>query len=96
MPALLRCMRSGHRGLAKEAVWAVSNVAGAPGRAGVDALVAAGGAAVIIATVKAAAFDIRKEAAFALANLCAGEAVRTRLMDMWALPGLVTMVAQCC
>jgi importin subunit alpha-6/7 len=73
VPALLRCMQSPHRGLAKEASWAVSNIAGSPGRSGVDALVAAGGAAVITKTLKEAAFDIRKEAAYAVANICAGE-----------------------
>jgi hypothetical protein len=66
-------MQSPHRGLAKEAAWAVSNIAGSPGRLGVDALLAAGGAAVITATLKEAAFDIRKEAAYAVANLCAGK-----------------------
>lgn len=73
IPALLRCMQSPHRGLAKEAAWAVSNIAGSPGRSGVDALLAAGGAAIITNTLKEAAFDIRKEAAYAVANLCAGE-----------------------
>ena len=73
VPALLRCMQSPHRGLAKEAAWAVSNIAGSPGRSGVDALLAAGGATVITNTLKEAAFDIRKEAAYAVANLCAGE-----------------------
>lgn len=66
-------MQSPHRGLAKEAAWAISNIAGSPGRSGVDALLAAGGAALITITLKEAAFDIRKEAAYAVANLCAGE-----------------------
>lgn len=77
MPTLLRCMESSHRGIAKEAAWAVSNLAGAPGRAGCEAVLKAGGGPVIVTTLKDGAFDIRKEAAFALANLCAGQSLQT-------------------
>lgn len=70
--AVVRCMRSSHRGIAKEACWAAANVAGTPGRAGSDAIVAAGGASVAIEVLKDAGFDIRKEASFLIANICAG------------------------
>lgn len=70
--AVVRCMASSHRGIAKEACWAAANMAGTPGRAGSDAIIAAGGSAVAIEVIKDAGFDIRKEAAFLVANICAG------------------------
>lgn len=38
-----------------------------------EALAAVGGAEIITTTLKESAFDIRKEAAYAVANMCAGE-----------------------
>lgn len=43
-----------------------------------DALAAAGGVPVVVTTLKESAFDIRKEAAYALANICAGNRIVMR------------------
>ncbi|KAK9808864.1 hypothetical protein WJX72_005408 [[Myrmecia] bisecta] len=56
----------------KEAAWTLSNMAGVPGRAGVEVLVAAGALPVLLQVLAQAAFDLRKEVAFAIANICAG------------------------
>ena len=72
VPALCRCARTEHRGLQKESLWALGSVAGSPGPAGVTALQTAGAMPVLVALLKGGAFDLRKEAAFALANAAAG------------------------
>ena len=72
MPALCRCAQSQHRGLQKEALWALGSVSGSPGPAGVAAVQQAGAVPLLVALLKGGAFDIRKEAAFALANITAG------------------------
>ena len=74
MPALTRAARSSHRGLQKEAAWALGSLAGAPGPAGSRAVQAAGGVPVLLQLLKGGGFDVRKEAVFALANICAGDA----------------------
>jgi hypothetical protein len=42
LQALVTCSQSHHHGLQREACWVLSNIAGLPGRGGVDALKAAG------------------------------------------------------
>lgn len=70
--AVVRCIQSSHGGISKEACWAAANVAGTPGRAGCDAIVAAGGATVALEVLRDGGFQLRKEAAFLIANICAG------------------------
>ncbi len=72
VPALCRCAQSLHRGMQKEALWALGSVCGSPGPSGVAAVQHAGAVPVLMALLKGGAFDIRKEAAFALANVTAG------------------------
>ena len=72
VPALCLCAQSQHRGLQKEALWALGSVTGSPGLLGVAAVQQAGGVPVLVSLLKGGAFDVRKEAAFALANVTAG------------------------
>ncbi|KAI3431378.1 hypothetical protein D9Q98_004432 [Chlorella vulgaris] len=71
LQALVTCAGSHHHGLQREACWVLSNVAGMPGRGGVDALKAAGAVPALMLLLKESPFHVRKEAAFALANICA-------------------------
>lgn len=115
LPDLLPPLQSHHHGLQKEACWVLSNIAGMPGRGGIEALKAAGAVPVrggdrkagsrpaatvmaqqvpekpllpfpfcffpssswcyspqaLMCLLKDAPFHVRKEAAFALANICA-------------------------
>jgi len=72
VPALCQCAQSQHRGVQKEALWALGSVCGSPGPSGVAAVQQAGAVPVLVALLRGGAFDIRKEAAFALANVTAG------------------------
>ena len=72
MPALCRCAQSQHRGLQKESLWALGSVTGSPGPAGVAAVKQADAVPILLTLLKSGAFDVRKEAAFALANVTAG------------------------
>lgn len=91
MHALTRTAQSTHRGLQKEAAWALGSVAGTPGRAGSDAVLAAGGVPVLKRLLLTGGYDVRKEAVFALANICAGEASQYSLLGaLWELRLLVS------
>lgn len=68
--ALIECLKSSHRGIQKEAAWALSNIAGCPNRIGADLVIRAGAVPVLMELIQKAAFDVRKEAAFVMANLC--------------------------
>lgn len=70
IPCLVECLRSTHRGILKEAAWALSNIAGCPDRSGAEVIVKSGVVPILLDLIHTAAFDVRKEAAFVLANLC--------------------------
>jgi hypothetical protein len=71
--AVVICAESAHdHGLQREAAWVLANYAGLPGRHGVDAIKKAGAVPALMALLKNQPFHVRKEAAFALANICAG------------------------
>jgi hypothetical protein len=71
LQALVTCAQSRHHGLQREACWVLSNVAGTPGRGGIEALKAVGAVPTLMRLLKESPFQVRKEAAFALANICA-------------------------
>ncbi|PSC72043.1 importin subunit alpha-2 [Micractinium conductrix] len=71
LEALVVCAGTHHHGLQKEACWVISNVAGMPGRRGLEAVKAAGAVPPLMKLLKESPFHVRKEAAFALANICA-------------------------
>ena len=97
MPALCRCAQSKHRGLQKESLWALGSVAGSPGPTGVAALQAAGAVPVLVALLKDGAFDVRKEAAFTLANVTAGLPSNTpELLPLHTRQALVQLHAADC
>jgi len=66
------CAESAEHGLQREAAWVLANYAGTPGRAGVDAIKKAGAVPALMSLLKNQPFHVRKEAAYALANICAG------------------------
>lgn len=70
IPCLMGCLRSTHRGILKEAAWALSNIAGSPDRSGAQVIISSGAVPILLELVQTAAFDVRKESAFVLANLC--------------------------
>lgn len=70
--AAVDCAQCHHHGVQREACWVLASIAGAPGRAGVDALKAAGAVPVLMRLLKEAPYPVRKEAAHALANVSAG------------------------
>lgn len=61
-----------HHGIQREAAWVLGNVAGLPGRQGVDLLKRIGAIPVLLSLLKDQPFHVRKEAAFALCNIAAG------------------------
>ncbi|KAI7843347.1 hypothetical protein COHA_003044 [Chlorella ohadii] len=71
LQALVTCAQSHHHGLQREACWVLSNVAGTPGRGGIEALKSVGAVPTLMRLLKESPFQVRKEAAFALANVCA-------------------------
>ncbi|GMH33979.1 hypothetical protein BSKO_01813 [Bryopsis sp. KO-2023] len=68
--ALVMCLKSSHRGIQKESAWALSNIAGCPTKTGAELVVQAEAVPVLMELIRSAAFDVRKEAAFVMANLC--------------------------
>ena len=66
------CAESFHHGLQREASWVLASIAGAPGRAGVEAIKSANALPALLSLLKNQPFHVRKEAAYALANVCAG------------------------
>lgn len=66
------CAESHHHRLQQEAAWVLGNVAGIPGRQGVDALKSSHAIPVLLSLLKHQPFQVRKEAAFALMNVAAG------------------------
>jgi importin subunit alpha-1 len=71
--SVVMCAESAHdHGLQREAAWVLANYAGCPGRSGVDTIKKAGAVPALMSLLKEQPFHVRKEAAFALANICAG------------------------
>lgn len=70
--AVLACAQGAHHGLQREAAWLLASLAGAPGREGLGLLKQAGATPVLMRLLKDSPFHVRKEAAHALANICAG------------------------
>jgi hypothetical protein len=87
--ALCTCLRSEQRSLQKEAAWSVANIAGGTLQhkqaVATPQLIAAAAA-----LLGRGAFDVKKEAGFALANMCAapgGELVQWNdRHGLWTLP----------
>ncbi|KAJ7546928.1 hypothetical protein O6H91_08G061400 [Diphasiastrum complanatum] len=67
--ALLRCLKAPHRNLQKEGAWVVSNIA-AGSMEHKRMLFTSNLLDRLVHLLKAAAFDVKKEAAYALGNLC--------------------------
>ena len=72
--AVVVCAESRHHGLQRESAWVLGNLAAAPGvgHRGIDCVRKANGIPALMSLLKHGPFDVRKEAAFALANVCAG------------------------
>ena len=70
------CAESNDHGLQREAAWVLANVAGleSPGtkESSIDVIKTAGAIPVLISLLKNQPFHVRKEAAYALMNVCAG------------------------
>ena len=66
------CADSAYHGLKREAAVVLANYAGTPGRDGVEAIKKACGVPALLYLLKEQPFHVRREAAFALANICAG------------------------
>ncbi|CAD7695024.1 unnamed protein product [Ostreobium quekettii] len=69
---MVECLNSSHRGLQKEAAWALSNIAGSPDKMGPSAVKNSGAVPVLLDMTRRCAFDVKKEVAFTLANVCVG------------------------
>ncbi|KAF8397648.1 hypothetical protein HHK36_016568 [Tetracentron sinense] len=67
--ALIRCLRSEHRVLKKEAAWVLSNIA-AGSLAHKQLIYSSEAVPLLLRLLSTAPFDIRKEVAYALGNLC--------------------------
>lgn len=67
--ALARCLENPHRTIQKEVAWAFSNIAGGS-REHKEALLGSSAMAPLLRLFSSASFDVRKEVAFALGNLC--------------------------
>ena len=72
MAAILGCLQAHHFSLQREGAWVLSNVAGMPGKAGVEFLKSVGALPVLMRLLKSSPFHVQKEAAYALANVAAG------------------------
>jgi importin subunit alpha-1 len=68
--ALCTCLQSEQRSLQKEAAWTVANIAGGSLQHK-QAVATPPQIAAAAALLGGAAFDVKKEAGFALANMCA-------------------------
>jgi len=100
--ALARCLESEHRTLQKEAAWAVSNIA-AGSLLHKQAVFNGGPVPPLLHLLATAAFDVRKESAYALGNLCImpreqgaeGTPILehlTVLVDRGCIPGFIALV----
>eukprot|EP00246_Nothoceros_aenigmaticus_P002922 TRINITY_DN13849_c0_g1_i2.p1 TRINITY_DN13849_c0_g1~~TRINITY_DN13849_c0_g1_i2.p1 ORF type:complete len:548 (-),score=94.74 TRINITY_DN13849_c0_g1_i2:371-2014(-) len=94
-----QCLGSEHRSLQKEAAWVVSNIS-----AGTvfhkQAVFTGGALPALLHLLATAAFDVRKEAAYAIGNMCVGPGGNsepilehlTVLLERGCLPGFITLV----
>eukprot|EP01018_Ginkgo_biloba_P022329 Gb_26271 [translate_table: standard] len=100
--ALIKCLESEHRTLKKEAAWAISNIA-AGSLAHKQLIFSSGAISPLLHLLATAAFDIRKEVAFVLGNLCVVTVGRTGetkpilehltiLVDRGCLPGFINLI----
>lgn len=100
--SLVKCMKSDHRVLRKEAAWVISNL----GAGSVDhklLLYSSEATPVLLNLLLTATFDVRKEAAYALGNFCVAPAEGYRqptiivdhlisLVNGGCLPGYINLV----
>lgn len=100
--ALIKCLESEHRTLKKEAAWAISNIA-AGTLAHKQLIFSNGAVSPLLHLLATATFDIRKEVAFALGNLCVTAIEKTGetkpvlehltvFVDRGCLPGFINLV----
>lgn len=100
--ALIKCLESEHRTLKKEAAWAIANIA-AGTLVHKQLIFSSGAVSPLLHLLATATFDIRKEVAFALGNLCVttiGKTGETRpvlehltvFVDRGCLPGFINLV----
>jgi len=72
LKSIVVCAESRHHGLQRLASWILASIAGFPGRDGLEVLKLIGAIPVLKSLLKEQPFQVRKEAAFALANVAAG------------------------
>nr|ATG70964.1 importin alpha isoform 9 [Juniperus flaccida] len=100
--AMIRCLESQHRTLKKEAAWALSNIA-AGTLVHKQLIFSSGAVSSLLHLLVTATFDIRKEVAYVLGNLCVstveetGESMTilehlTVLVNRRCLPGFINLI----
>lgn len=73
IPVLIEYLQCNHRGIQKEAAWALSNITGCPDPCGSQAVLRTGSFKMILELFTIVGFDIKKEIGFLIANLCSNE-----------------------
>lgn len=102
MTALLKCLKSEHRILKKEVTWVLSNIAAGSFKHK-ELIYYSETTSLLLHLLSSAPFDIRKEAAYALGNLCVAPAEGANrpsvilhhlvsLVDRGCLPGFINLV----
>lgn len=69
---LVICAESSQLGVEREAAWALGCIAGLPGTLGAQIVKKSGGIPILLNLLQEKPFHVKKEAAFALENICAG------------------------
>ena len=98
-PAILGCLRqcllASHRGIQKEAAWAISNLASSSQRHHLE-LVRDACLGDLCTLLRESQFDIKKEAAYAVSNLCAANKGDVQLTEhvvsLGVLPAMLSLI----